>query len=81
MTITEKCMGGTKMGVKNVIIAYDTRDNDLPVVMGDYKEVADYFGMSEVGLRSTMCRKALVQFRYEVVVVGKANDNLEGDDE
>ena len=69
------------MGIKNVIIAYDTRDNDLPVVMGDYKEVADYFGMSEVGLRSTICRKALVQFRYEVAIVGKANDNLEGEDE
>jgi hypothetical protein len=73
-------MGGTKMGVKNVIIAYDTRDNDLPVIVGDYQEVADYFGMSEVGLRSTMCRKALVQFRYEVVVVGKENDLLEGGD-
>ena len=81
MTLTEKCMGGFKMGKQNILIAYDTQDNGLPVVVGTTQEVADYFGMSLAHIYSAICRGENLDWRYELVIVGQEGDGLEGEDE
>ena len=52
---------------KSIYALYDTRDNLLPVIIGDVEDIARYAEMTIGSIRSAICRpNQLVRHRYEL---------------
>lgn len=49
-----------------MILVYDTKQKDMPVYYGSYKEIAKYFNTTIPTIKSTISHKQLREKRYRL---------------
>lgn len=58
----------------NQYLVSDTKDKDLPIMVGTAKEIKDYFGTTEGYVRCAINKKQMVRNRYLITKLEVDNE-------
>ena len=62
----KKCNSISTNKKETMILVYDTKQKDMPVYYGSYKEIAKYFNTTIPTIKSTISHKQLREKRYRL---------------